>query len=275
MYEKKFCILYLFTSFHLTLPVCIPSSTQCGCSRVRPTLSESKIVGGYTARNNSWPWIVSLRRLKDNSSLYSAGSAFCGGTLINDKYILTAAHCFDSIKTTQLSSYMAVVGAIYKNDTNSSRFRIRNVMLHENYNSDTYENDIALFELYHPVDLNDYKIGFICLPSNGRVTYPYNGMNATAIGWGRLQEGGSSSYTLQQVQLPIIEYANQYCSNLVYDDSIQFCAGFIQGGKDTCQGDSGGPLMTYDGNSDTWIIAGITSYGHGCAQPESPGIYTR
>ena len=62
-------------------------------------------------------------------------------------------------------------------------------------------------------------------------------MNATAIGWRRLKQGGTSSYTLQQVELPIISNANTYCYNVVYNDLMQFCAGFTQGGKDTCQGD--------------------------------------
>lgn len=62
-------------------------------------------------------------------------------------------------------------------------------------------------------------------------------MNGTAIGWGRLEQGGLSSYTLQQVQLPIISYTNQYCHNVANNDMIQFCAGLIEGGKDTCQGD--------------------------------------
>jgi hypothetical protein len=62
-------------------------------------------------------------------------------------------------------------------------------------------------------------------------------MNATAIGWGNLQQNSSQSYPLEQVQLPIISYQNRYCANLVDNTSLQFCAGFIQGGKDTCQGD--------------------------------------
>jgi hypothetical protein len=62
-------------------------------------------------------------------------------------------------------------------------------------------------------------------------------MNATAIGWGTLEEDGSLSYTLQQVQLPIIPYTNEYCHDDVHNDLLQLCAGFIQGGKDTCQGD--------------------------------------
>jgi secreted trypsin-like serine protease len=157
--------------------------------------------------------------------------------LINDKYVLTAAHCVSSIKVVQLPDYFVVVGAQYKNDTNPVRFKFNAIFVHPKYNDETYDNDIALIELAYRVDFNDSKAGFICLPPSNQVTYPYAGMNATAVGWGRLEQAGTSSYSLQQVQLPILPYTNQYCYSVVQNDTIQFCAGFVEGGKDTCQGD--------------------------------------
>jgi secreted trypsin-like serine protease len=181
--------------------------------------------------------IVSLRRGKTDASPTSPGSAFCGGTLIQNTYVVTAAHCFASVQLSQLPNYFVVVGAQYRNDTDPVRFTIKTATVHENYNSDTYDNDIALLQLNSPVDFSDPNIGFICLPPNNVASYPNASMNGTAIGWGNLQQNGSASYSLQQVQLPIISYQNKYCANMVDNDSLQFCAGFIQGGKDTCQGD--------------------------------------
>jgi secreted trypsin-like serine protease len=157
--------------------------------------------------------------------------------LINDKYVLTAAHCFYNVKSSELSNYFAVIAAQYRNDTNPVRFTIKSVILHNQYNDQSKENDIALLELTYRVDLDNPKVGFICLPPNNISTYPYAQMNATAIGWGRLEQGGLSSYTLQQVQFPVIPYTNEYCYAAVDNDAVQFCAGLIQGGKDTCQGD--------------------------------------
>lgn len=180
---------------------------------------------------------MSLRRTTATASLSSPGSPFCGGTLISNTYVLTAAHCTASITAALLPNYFVVVGAQYRNDTNPVRLTVKSLIIHELYNDSTYENDIALWELSAPVDFSNSKNGFICLPPNGVVTYPTDAMSATAIGWGRLTEGGSSSYTLQQVQLPIVSYSNQYCANVVANNSLQFCAGLIAGGKDTCQGD--------------------------------------
>ena len=98
-------------------------------------------------------------------------------------------------------------------------------------------NDIALLKLAYAANLTDRHIGFICLPSINRSIYPYEPMNGIAIGWGGLQEYGPLSYTLQQVRLPVISHKNRFCLQQIADDRVQFCAGFIEGGKDTCQGD--------------------------------------
>ncbi|CAF1668866.1 unnamed protein product, partial [Adineta ricciae] len=266
-------ILFVFLRVHLISSTCTPSVRQCGCQTQLPTISlSSRIVGGVQARKHSWPWIVSVRQ---HDLVMSAGTMICAGSLINEKYILSAAHCFYEIDPLLLSNYFVVIGAHYLNDTNSKRFQIQSVKIHENYDHKLFTSDIALLELSDNVDFRNSTVGFICLPPMKSSTYPAEPSTAVAIGWGRLDENSSMSYTLQQVRLPILSHKNHVCSQQISDNLVHICAGFIQGGRDTCQGDSGGPLMIFNETTSTWHIAGITSYGYGCAQAENPGVYTR
>jgi len=161
--------------------------------------------------------------------------AFCSGSLINEKYILTAAHCFSNLNHSLISNYFVIIGSDYINDTN--RFKIKSIRLHENYDENLYLNDIALVELSFKINLNHPNIGFICLPPQNISIYPYEQMEGTVVGWGSLKENSSMSYTLQEIQLPIISNKDEFCIQQITDDITQFCAGFIKGGKDACQGD--------------------------------------
>ena len=180
---------------------------------------------------------VSFRQSIAQAPLTDPGGAFCGGTLINSRFVLSAAHCFFDIDPATLENYFVVVGAQYLNDTNPVRYQIKSLIMHEQFDDDQYLNDIALIELSSPVNLNDSKVGFICLTPKNISTYPYEGMSGFAAGWGRLAENSSVSFTLQQVQLPIVANANPFCAKQISNPRLQFCAGFNEGGKDTCQGD--------------------------------------
>ncbi|CAF3491297.1 unnamed protein product, partial [Rotaria sp. Silwood2] len=297
------------------------SPIQCGCAFYQPII-RARIVGGIESIPHSWPWIVSIR-------LASTNSPFCGtyldllisfqflfvlilylgGSLITDRYVLTAAHTGGKTTAAIRSKYIIVIGAHYSTEKNTylnSHLRIpaNLIIIHPQYDTNTKVNDIALIELSRSVDLADKTIGFICLPMTTLrypKLFPSDQANAVmfqmyyfllslykylqiAIGWGRVREGslGRASNVLLQVELPIQSpyIRPSDCADQVYDPEKQFCAGVTQGGKDTCQGDSGGPLMlTYN---HTWQIVGITSYGEGCARARKPdyfqsflGVYTR
>ena len=142
-------------------------------------------------------------------------------------------------------------------------------ILHPEYNDQTLRNDLALLVLSTPVDTKVYVP--ICL-SNPDTNY--TSLEAMVLGWGRTQEGGEGSDILQELRMTIVQYED--CStamNNIYPGE-QLCAGG-EAGKDSCQGDSGGPLQRYKTEQYTWDLAGITSWGRGCANKDLYGVYTK
>ncbi|XP_060776193.1 serine protease 27-like [Neoarius graeffei] len=227
---------------------------------------NTRIVGGQSASDGMWPWQVSLQ-----SPAYTGGH-FCGGSLINKDWVLTAAHCFSSTKTSGLTVYLGKQTLSGLNPNQIAR-GVKQVILHPNYNSGTQDNDIALLLLNSSVTFTDYIIP-VCLAGEGS-NFPRD-ILSWITGWGSTASGVplSSPGVLQEAVVPIVD--TLLCDFLLGFGSItpnMICAGYFQGGKDTCQGDSGGPLVIKQGA--VWIQAGITSWGKGCAQPSSPGVYTR
>ncbi|CAF1655844.1 unnamed protein product, partial [Didymodactylos carnosus] len=123
-----------------TTYTCNPNSA-CGCSKQNAILS--KIVGGEQAVSNSWGWAVSLR---------ISGSHVCGASILTDSYVITAAHC--ALAITSLQSASIYVGINTLSQTDQVR-TIAQIFIHINYNSNTYENDIALLRLSSPLDMSD------------------------------------------------------------------------------------------------------------------------
>jgi secreted trypsin-like serine protease len=137
-----------------------------------------------------------------------------------------------------------------------------------------YDNDLALMKLTTPVEVNDY-VSPICLPSDA--SEDFLGRNCVATGWGKVDYNKRGSDVLQKVQIDV--YDNSECHRAYFPKfkigirQWHLCAGTKVGGKGTCHGDSGGPLQCKIGNQ--WTLAGITSFGSGCAKPGFPDVYTR
>ncbi|XP_063150824.1 anionic trypsin-like isoform X2 [Candoia aspera] len=220
---------------------------------VAATLDENdddKIVGGYTCRRNSVPYQVSL----------NAGYHFCGGSLIHDQWVLSAAHCFKSRLAVKLGAYNI------RNPEGDEQIIIaEKIIVHPNYNSWLLDNDIMLIKLASPAELSrsvsPITLGYGC---------PAVGTHCLVSGWGNtLSEGVNYPDYLQCLNAPILSdeecqaaYPGQITENMV-------CVGYLEGGKDSCQGDSGGPVAC-DG-----VLQGIVSWGVGCALPGYPGVYTK
>ncbi|KAK7095772.1 trypsin-like [Littorina saxatilis] len=233
------------------------NSGTCGVAAVN---DHHRIVGGSRAQAGEYPWQVSLRYQYQH---------LCGGTLIDKQWVLTAAHCFEDT----VQQYWTVAVGI--NDighvSNSHVIGVSHIYRHRNYNKNTYENDIALIKLSHPVDLTGQFARTACLPEASET---FEGLVCTVTGWGSIHSDGDTVMHMREVDLPVM--SNSLCSYYIGGGRIHtsnICAGYSQGGKDSCQGDSGDPLVCK--KNGVWKIAGVVSWGFGCAQRNSPGVYTR
>ena len=260
------------------------------------SMEYTRIVGGMEAEARAWPWQVALI-----SSQRSDVEQFCGGSVIHEKWVLTAAHCVDGAS----SDDVQVLAGTQDLEDGGRRIDVEAIRMHPDYRDDTLENDIALLELAGPARVEEAVV----LPDEERsaeVAEP--GVPATAIGWGLLRPlrcepgsetgahrcrprgGGAGHFVddltgrpvdmsdvftsrLMQVELPLV--GEQTCRNAYPGAPIDrrtLCAGLKVGGKDSCQGDSGGPLVVRDG--DEWVQVGVVSWGAGCAKPGKYGVYT-
>ncbi|XP_012227954.2 serine proteinase stubble isoform X1 [Linepithema humile] len=245
---------------------------QCGVPPLFPR-PETRIVGGKDAPFGRWPWQVSVRR----TSFFGFSSTHrCGGAVLNENWIATAGHCVDDLLTSQIRIRVG------EYDFSSIQERLPYVergvakkVVHPKYNFFTYEYDLALVRLESALTFAAH-ISPICLPATDDLLI---GENATVTGWGRLSEGGTLPTVLQEVSVPIV--SNDRCKSMFlragrheFIPDIFLCAGYETGGQDSCQGDSGGPLQVR-GKDGRYFLAGIISWGIGCAEANLPGVCTR
>jgi hypothetical protein len=227
-------------------------------------VGATRIVGGSSADPGEYPAQGWLR-----VDLPPAGDldGECGGTLVGTRWFLTAAHCVQG----------AVGLAVLLGDhdvrlPNTDWYDVAGVDVHAEYNPLTNQNDVAMLKLARPAP------SYPPLRVLGAVETPSwaPGTSARILGWGTTEEGGSLSDLLQEADVRITEDAACQTAYSLHvppmNPTTMVCA--AEAGRDTCQGDSGGPLMVRDG-AGAWALAGVTSWGEGCARPEFPGVYTR
>ncbi|XP_069598254.1 suppressor of tumorigenicity 14 protein [Ranitomeya imitator] len=241
----------------------------CNCGK-RPYSRKTRIVGGVNADIGEWPWQVSLHTPKDGHT--------CGASLVSSTILVSAAHCFQDapgVRYSDPSTWTAYLGlhdqATRTKDGNVVTRKIKKLLAHRGFNSYSYDNDIAYLELESPVTYTDF-IQPICIPESSHV-FPVS-KPIWVTGWGALTEGGTGAQILQKAEIRII---NQTECNVLLEGQLtprMICAGFVSGGIDACQGDSGGPLSSVESNGKVYL-AGVVSWGEGCARRDKPGVYTK
>lgn len=203
----------------------------------------------------------------------------CGGSIVDSRHIITAAHCFD-----YLSSYkpQVTIGEYRRSESApQDKFTTTDyeIFIHPRYDSGYYFNDIAVIRLSQPVNYLNYTcIRPLCLPKPGQ-NFP-SGTQCIVAGWGVTKDvydvvKPPMPEMLMKVALPIVDEALcQRKFGRYYDSTIEMCAGQLDGNKDSCDGDSGGPLMCQGPTGTEYFAAGIVSSGAGCARVDTPAIYT-
>jgi len=254
-------------------PIEFALSGNCGYRTPQPkvTLYDNKkpffyIVNGYEAVPHEFPFMAALMNRKRQ---------FCGGSLIDDNHILTAAHCVAHLSKSDVQHLRVRLGDHNIKSNGEAKHvekRVKRVIRHIGFSSSTLHNDVAILTLEDSVEYSS-TIQPICLAAGNNL---FINNKVTVAGWGTLSEGGSQPATLMKVDVEV--WTNEACRKS-YGSSApggitkhMLCASLPN--QDSCSGDSGGPLFSCPRNGQCTQI-GIVSWGIGCAKREYPGVYTR
>ncbi|XP_075223823.1 spaetzle-processing enzyme-like [Lycorma delicatula] len=255
------------------------NDVKCGLNQ------KDRIIGGFDATLGQYPWIVRLAFVKSDD--YSDMTMKCGGAIINNKYILTAGHCFREgekvafVRVGELDEYT-------NPDCNEDEcappyvdYQIEDILRHPLYSDPIpFANDITLIRIKEQIEFNDF-VAPICLEYGSLMNRDYTSEQVEVAGWGIQDlDLGYPATMLQFATMPVV--SNKVCHNALKSKTTitekQICAGGIKG-IDSCGGDSGGPLMkaaSVDNQSPRYFLLGIVSFGtKRCAKTTLPAVYTR
>ncbi|XP_055628628.1 trypsin 5G1-like [Toxorhynchites rutilus septentrionalis] len=251
----------MYRQFGLLIATCI--AVSYGISSISQPLrpwwndapSTGRVVGGYEVDILDVPFQVSVANDYGH---------FCGGTIIGERWILTAGHCVDE------DSYVALMVRVgsSRRSNDGQLLKVKRVVRHPLYDSWTIDYDYALLELEEAIELNE-KFYAAELPEENEPVA--DGTLLQVSGWGQTLNSLESNEVLRAAYVPSVSQescARAYASSGLITERM-LCAGYEKGGKDSCQGDSGGPLV--EGTK----LVGVVSWGMGCALEGFPGVYAR
>lgn len=215
--------------------------------------ADQQIVGGDRASIADHSYAVYLTT--------ADGFQYCGGTLVDDNKVVTAAHCAVGKEPAEVT---VVAGREDKESDAGTVSPVDAIWVHPEFTDVRSGADVAVLTLTRPLPYQN-----IDLPAAADTELYQPGLVGLILGWGRTAADGEPSRFLMKAGVPIIGDADCVEAYPSYQAESMTCAGVAQGGIDSCQGDSGGPMIV-DGR-----LVGITSWGEGCAEPGRPGVYTR
>jgi secreted trypsin-like serine protease len=257
-------------------------------------IEYTRMVGGETTPWSEWPWQTALYRVSNGRNIFT-----CGGSLVAPGWVLSAAHCFGEGSSDNPADWTVATHIVQATmvglPPGAETRKVKRLVVHEGYDKNTQENDIALMELAEP--LAEQLIALQLEPDPAEES----NRSVTVTGWGmtrwvvsKKDKSGHVSFfdgitnkqvdltkfespDLRKADIPLVEVdqcAKAYGDAAQKIDGRNLCAGLSQGGVDACQGDSGGPMMAQSASGEYRQI-GVVSWGKGCALAGYPGVYTR
>jgi len=259
------CIpLILQTAFACNTPPPPTDSCQCG---VKNSIT-SKIVGGKPADKHEYPWMVAL-------VFRGEKKPFCGGSLITERHVLTAAHCFESkFDRVTKEDFEVRVGFHSIHQRDFDRHEVSKIDNHRRWSDPDVDYDFSILTI-HP-SVRPSLLMPVCLPTD--INTKYVRQEATVTGWGRESTSGPRSTVLKELELTVI--SNDVCKAKYRNDlrvgSEHICT--MAPGESPCEGDSGGPLIVEENGK--WTLVGVVNGGHpdgGCVdtRPGFPYVFSR
>lgn len=261
--------LALATSLALLVVFFVVSQGAAGQTQAEETTLDGQVIGGRAVPNEKYPFVAALLSESRGGSAYQ--QQFCGGTLVDQNSILTAAHCVEGVRA---NSLRVTVGRTVLNRRQGMLRNVARIFVHPKYSGRSHRNDVAILKLKSPGD----KVKPIRIPNTRQNRFEKSGSRATVSGWGNTiaqpisgSNRANYPYRMQEAQVPVrTDKFARSVYGVSYAPRLMVAAG--KTGKDTCQGDSGGPM--FKKASGAYYQIGVTSFGAGCGAPGYPGVYT-
>lgn len=262
-------LILIFNTVELVSASGIDANSVNAASASGATVSAPEVFGGEDVDLANAPAAVAIVDVNIPNAYYGL---ICGGTLIEKNLVLTAAHC---VNTREPGDIDVVADTLELSSNDRERIGVIDIIIHPEYDRNTAYADIAIVKL-----AGDSRAGTADIISSDLFSRWSSLLDAdstaTVFGWGATAERTRSNH-LQSVALPLVDA--ETCQSAYSDEGYvvaqgTICAGFASGGKDACRGDSGGPLMMPNPENGSWLQIGIVSWGEGCAEADSYGVYT-